>query len=380
MHARTRRGLVQSTGFVLAAVAAALWGVGGGWWVGLHLFTVGGLLGAIVTVAPMLAVTWSAAVPPARWLAESSRLAVGVGAIAMALGRAIDEPWLAALGGLSATVAVVGLGTQLLAVRRSAATPRFAPAIEAYLLAVAAGVAGSVLGALLAAGAVGERWAALRSAHLTLNVFGLVGIVIAGTLPFFAATQLRTVMSSRAAPRRLRATNAVLGVGTAIAAIGGALGNDAARSTGLLVYAVALSAVASMLPLPTGSRRAWAGPRVLQLAAGLLVWVLAALALAFVDPSGGGDRVILRTLLIGGVAPILLASLAYLGPVVRGGGHRRLAAGFRVTASWVSVVAGSVATVASAADRITVLAAAVAVWALDLAIRGGRLVRRGATA
>jgi hypothetical protein len=210
-------------------------------------------------------------------------------------------------------------------------------------------------------------------------VFGLVGIVIAGTLPFFAATQLRSVMSARATPRRMRAATVLLGLGTATAAIGGGVGQTAMRTAGLLVYVLALVLVASMLPVPNRARRAWAGPRALQLVAGLLVWILATLALATSDPSGGDDRVILRTLLIGGLAPILVASLAYLGPVVRGGGHRRLAEGFRVTASWVSLVAGVVATVASATDRTTVLAAAVSVWALDLAIRIGRLARPAST-
>lgn len=54
--------------------------------------------------------------------------------------------------------------------------------------------------------------------------------------------------------------------------------------------------------------------------------------------------------MIGGYAQILVASLAYLGPVLRGGGHRRLTEGFAITGSWPSLAAGNIAAVGALLD------------------------------
>jgi hypothetical protein len=77
---------------------------------------------------------------------------------------------------------------------------------------------------------------------------------------------------------------------------------------------------------------------------------------------------------VGGFAQILVASLAYLGPVLRGGGHERLTAGFAITRSWVSLAAGNTAAVAALVGHDPTLAAALAVWLTDLAVRAGRLL------
>jgi hypothetical protein len=86
------------------------------------------------------------------------------------------------------------------------------------------------------------------------------------------------------------------------------------------------------------------------------------------------DRAILQALVIGGFAQILVASLAYLGPVLRGGGHRRLTAGFATTRSWVSLAAGNTAALAALVGHGPTLAAALAIWLTDVAIRAGRLL------
>ena len=44
-------------------------------------------------------------------------------------------------------------------------------------------------------------------------------------------------------------------------------------------------------------------------------------------------------LVLGGYVQILVASLAYLAPVLRGGGHVRLSAGFATTRSWLALTA-----------------------------------------
>jgi hypothetical protein len=142
---------------------------------------------------------------------------------------------------------------------------------------------------------------------------------------------------------------------------------------GLSAYAAGLLAVAAMLPIYARSRLRWAGPRLVQLATGVGWWVAMTVALAVVTIRETDDRAILRTLVVGGFAQILVASLAYLGPVLRGGGHRRLTAGFAITHSWVSLVAGNLAALAALAGRTTVLGIALAIWLADVALRAGLL-------
>jgi hypothetical protein len=81
--------------------------------------------------------------------------------------------------------------------------------------------------------------------------------------------------------------------------------------------------------------------------------------------------------MIGGFAQILIASLAYLGPVLRGGGHQRLTAGFALTRSWVSLGAANAAAFAALAGHRPTLAVALAVWLVDLSVRGALLTTRG---
>ena len=81
----------------------------------------------------------------------------------------------------------------------------------------------------------------------------------------------------------------------------------------------------------------------------------------------------LWVLAIGGVAQILVASLSYSGPVLRGGGHVRLAAGFRLTRSWLSVLLGNTAAVAILVGATGVAAVASLIWVADVLQRGLRL-------
>jgi hypothetical protein len=68
-------------------------------------------------------------------------------------------------------------------------------------------------------------------------------------------------------------------------------------------------------------------------------------------------------LVIGAYVRLIVATLSYLGPVPKGGGHERLARSCRRTRSWVGPVAGNLAAVAACAGLApTVHAAAVAVW------------------
>jgi hypothetical protein len=374
VHAQTRHGLVVAAVFVAAAVVAGINRVDAGWWMPLHLFVVGGLLSAISAATQMLAVTWSAAPAPRPLVAATQRWTLAAGAIALVVGREIDQRPVFVAGGTAVVAAMLGLAAMLLRVRRQAITRRFAPAIEAYVAAAVAGAAGMSIGVLLGIGRAGGRAAELRDVHLVLNVFGLIGLVITGTLPFFAATQVRSKMSPHATPTALRATFGGLAAATAIAASGHLMERPGVVAGGLIAYVLGLLGVAVMLPISARSRLRWAGPRVGQLAAGITWWAAMTVALAVTTIQGTGDRAVLQALVIGGFAQILVASLAYLGPVLRGGGHRRLTAGFAITRSWISLAAGNVAAVAALVGHGPTLAAALALWLTDIAIRAGRLL------
>jgi hypothetical protein len=129
-----------------------------------------------------------------------------------------------------------------------------------------------------------------------------------------------------------------------------------------------------MLPIYARKRVSWAGPRVVQLVAGIAWWMVMTGALAVTSRRETDDRAVLQALVIGGFAQILVASLAYLGPVLRGGGHRRLSAGFAITRSWTSLAAGNAAALAALTGSGRALAFALAVWLVDISIRAGRLV------
>lgn len=374
VHGQTKRGLLIAAAFVAAAGVVGVSGVGASWWLPLHLFAAGGLLSAISATTQMLAVTWSAAPAPRPAVAATQRWLLAAGAIALIIGREQHSTWLFVAGGTAVVAAMLGLAAILLRIRQQAVTPRFAPAIEAYVFAVLAGAIGMSIGILLGTGRAGARAIELRDVHLVLNVFGLVGLVIAGTLPYFAATQVRSKMSPRATPTAMRLVFAALAGATAMAASGHFADRPGVVAGGLFVYVVGLAGVLAILPIYVPSRLRWAGPRVVQLLAGIGWWAAMTVALAIAAIRATGDRAILQALVIGGLAQILVASLAYLGPVLRGGGHHRLTAGFAITRSWVSLATANVAAVAALAGHRPTLATAITLWLADVAIRAGRLL------
>lgn len=374
VHHQTRRGLLVTTGFVAAAVVAAVARGNRGWWLPVHLFAVGGLLSAISTTTQMLAVTWSAAPAPRPVMSATQRWLLAAGAVAATAGRELSNDLLFAIGSALVVISLLGLAALLWQVRSQAVTPRFHPALEAYLAAALLGAAGTSLGYVVGGGHAGRRFVELRGAHLLLNLFGLVGLVVAATLPYFVATQLRTKMSSRATPAVVRSLAGGLVI-AALAAVGGrAIDSPWLAAAGLLAYGLGIVGVVALLPVFGRGRLRWAGPRAIQLLLGVAWWIGMTFALAAAALRDTDDRPILLALVIGGFAQILVASLAYLGPVVRGGGHEQLTSGFRLTRSWVSLAAGNLAPVAALLEWWRALAAVLVVWLVDLLMRAVALV------
>jgi hypothetical protein len=370
---QARVTLTAALVFALAAPASALLPHRSGRWLPLHLFLGGAVLLAISGAAQFFAVTWAAGPAPSDRLAAVQRGLLAAGAVGVAVAR--DRGWTTGVAAFGAAVLVslALLGWSLAGTVRRAVQRRFDVTLAWYLTALTLGVVGVSLGIGLACGVVsGASATRVRSAHVLFNLLGLVGLVVGGTLPFFVATQAKMRMSVHRARQRVALVAMAGGTAGAGAAI--LAGAPRLAGVGLCLYLVGLARLAGALPRPGRRQLAWAGPRLVQLGAGLAWWagaVAVAAALALAGRPAMPGRVVLG-LVIGGYAQILAASLAYLGPVLAAGGHERLAAGFAAAGSRLGLVAGNVAAVAAVSGKGRVAGAAVAIWCADTVARERR--------
>ena len=373
-HGQAWPTLCLAAGFVAAAAVVAVVDGGSRQWMALHLLLVGGVLGAISATTQMFAITWSAAPPPPSTVVALQRWLLALGALALVAGREFEVTALAAGGGSAVIVALLLLAHLLAHIRSRVAIGRHLATIDGYLLAVAVGIAGLGLGLWMAVGSPAEP-ARVLDAHTTLNLFGLVGLVVAATLPSFIATQARTKMNRRYRPARARLVLGVMAAGVVFAAAGMATGHSSLATAGLVVLLGSMAATGALLPRLGRRQWSWAGPRLVQVFAALGWWVVATVwtLVAVNDPAVGTQRVWL-VLAVGGIAQLVIGSLAYLGPIMRGREHRGQLRAFAICRSWPSLAAGNLAALAVALGWWTVAAVAVAVWLVDFAVRAVLLV------
>jgi nitrite reductase (NO-forming) len=358
--------------FVVAAAIAALSGAGR--WLPLHLALTGGLVLAISGVTVMLTVSWSAAPAPSDRVVLFQRVCVALGALGLAAGRQLDlGRAVLAVAGAAYLVGLVVLAVVLVVTVRRGVERRFDVAVVAYVAALVAGTASGAAGLAMA---ILPSEPHLRTAHVILNLLGLVGLVVFGTLPYFAATVGRARMATRATSRRLLGAT-LWQVGALVAAAVAALVEaPAVVAAGLVAYAVGVAGVVSLLPHPTRRQLRWAGPRLVALWFGVVWWALA-VAVTAADAVDGASELFagrwLLVLVVGGYLQIFWGSLAYLLPVLRGGGHEHLSRGFAATRSWIGLGAANLAALALGFDASDLAAVALTVWLVDTAVRVGRL-------
>jgi MFS family permease len=193
---QARPTLAAALAFAVAAVGATVVPHRSGVWLPLHLFLAGSLLLAISGAAQFFAVTWSAGPSPSDRLAGTQRLLLAAGAAGVAVARERSSGVGVLLGGAAVLVALAVLAWALVGTVRPAVQRRFDAALGWYLSALGLGAVGISLGIALGTGAVsGPLAGRLRQAHALCNLIGLVGLVVAGTLPFFLATQAKMRMS-----------------------------------------------------------------------------------------------------------------------------------------------------------------------------------------
>jgi nitrite reductase (NO-forming) len=373
VQGQARSALRLAAAFGAAAAVAIVAPHRTGAWLPLHLFLVGSVLLAVSGAARLFAVTWSAGEPAGTRLVTAQRWLIAAGAAGLAVGREGSLP----VGALAAAGLCVTAGLVLLAVLlsmevRRGRVRRFRPALHFYLAALGFGVVGTGLGAALVTGSEG-----LRDAHVTVNLLGLVGLVIAGTLPFFIATQARMKRAPRATPGRLHTALGVLAVAVVAAGAAEVAHRPAVAGVALTGYVAGLVYLVTLLPVPGSRQWRWAGPRLLQLGLGVAWWAAVVAVAAGRSLAGWAafPEPLVVTLVIGGFLQILVASLAYLAPVLRGGGHQQLSAGLRATRSWVALVAGNLAALAWIGGQHRLADAGLVVVAVDVAARAARLAR-----
>ncbi len=378
VQAQARRSMWVASGFVVASAAAVVAPHDTGSWLPLHLFLVGGLVSAISGAAQLFAVTWAAGPAPSDASSLLQRSLVASGAVLLAAGRELEAPrGVTAAGGVLVVAGLALLAALLVREVRGGVQRRFDSALRWYLAALTAGAAGAGLGMVRLLGAGDGLADRLRSAHLALNLLGLIGLSIAGTLPFFTATEARVKMSPRAGTRRQGALLCALAGAVALAAAGLLTGNGAITATGLMAYALGLVGMLTVLPPIRRKQLQWAGPRLAQLGAGIGWWGAAVCGAALRASRGDPpfSSTVVAVLVIGGFAQVLAAAVAYLGPVLRAGGHERLSEGFALTRSPAGLVAANVAAGAATFGARDVAAVAVAFWLADAVVRGVLLAR-----
>lgn len=373
-HRQAWPTLGLAAAFMATAAVVAVAGGADRQWMALHLLLVGGVLSAISATTQMFAITWSAAPPPPGLLVALQRWVLALGAIALVSGRETDLTGLAGAGGSAVILALLLLAHLLAHIRSRVVVGRHLATIDGYLLAVVVGVAGLTLGLWMAVGSPSDP-ARILDAHTTLNLFGLVGLVVAATVPSFIATQARTKMNRRYRPVRARVVLGAMAGGVVLAAAGMATGRTGLAAFGLVVLLGSMVATGALLPRLGRRQWSWAGPRLAQVVAALAWWVVAVVwaLVAVNDPARGTQRVWL-VLAVGGIAQLVIGSLAYLGPIMRGREHRGQLRAFAICRSWLSLVAGNLAAVAVAAGWWTFAAVALAVWLVDFVVRAVLLV------
>jgi nitrite reductase (NO-forming) len=338
----TFAGLAVAILFLIAALVSLLLpaDVRLGSWLPLHLALAGAAGTAIAAMLPFFVAALAVASPAPAALHGGAIALVAAGAALAAFGRALAggavDPVAAAGAALYvAGIAAVGVSAAL-PLRRAAAPHR--PATElAYAVALVNVAVGASLAGLYVAGwpAVVSDWLGLRVAHAWLNVFGFVGLVVAGTLIHFAPT----VFGSRI--RRRRAgwlAVAALAAGPPLVALGHAFTDSSLVRVGTLAALVGAAALVVHGAQAYRDRAGWTSDApwhrftswsLLAAPAWLVLALLIAAARTLpggADPAAWRLDEVLAPLVAGFAVQVLLGALAHLVPAIGPGGPEHHAA------------------------------------------------------
>ena len=373
-HGIARAAFRAAGVFAVVAVVWTIWVLvqGGSWWGPLHAFLAGTVLLAIAGATQLFTITWAAAPAPPAALADGQRWTLVAGVALVLIGMGLSVGWAVFVG---AGVVVIGIGLLAFSLWRAVRTSllrRFDLSARFYLLALAAGAMGVVLGGVLGSGSGGASFPDLRLVHSHLNLVGLVGLTIIGTLPTILPTfaHHKAVSGMEAKVAWWLAILAVVAIGSGLFAGRPVVG------AGTVTTAVSLALILGGVLIRMGRRGLQGGLPYLQVAIGstwLGVW-------AVVDGGGllAGSVPVdfslwTAAVVTAGVGQVLLGSLAYLLPVLAGP-PPRLGRNLTTTHAypWLPLVLANLGGIALVLEVPVVGVVALAAWVLDFA---GRLVR-----
>lgn len=255
---------------------------------------------------------------------------------------------------------------------------RFKIIISYYLVSAGFLLLGTIVGGIVATAMLDpnryglDDWRVpLTQAHLVLNVFGWVGLTIAGTLVTLGPTMLRTRMAPNSvgdAVTALPVAVVALLAGSALAIVGQTIlvGVSLLIYLAALVWGVGLPLVAEARAKSPRSYPTW------SVTAGLLWMVVGsawyALALIFEGPNVSTSGLV-ATVGVGGFLAVFVGALSYLMPVVVGGGPKALKEGIKVLDRW-AIPRLAVRNTLVFAAVFAPSAVAVVIWAVVVATYG----------
>ncbi|EWT02073.1 multicopper oxidase [Intrasporangium oryzae NRRL B-24470] len=259
--------------------------------------------------------------------ARSSRLVLLNAGVLCVLVGVLAEWWpLTLVGATSVAAAAAWHGAALFRQLRAALPARFAVTVRYYVCAALMLPLGATFGTILAR--IEEDSAPnLVVAHVTVNVFGWLGLTVLGTLLTFWPTMLRTRIPGGAERAAARALPVVVG-GLVITVTAALVGWLTVAALGLVVYLAGLA----MLAVPFVAAARQRPPRSFATRSVLsgLVWLVAVIVLLTIalltSPTWEKAEDLLSAaspaLAVGFGAQLLVGALSYLMPVaLRGGPH-----------------------------------------------------------
>jgi hypothetical protein len=296
-------------------------------WLLVHLLLLGAATNAILVWSTHFTAAVLRAPAPASRRPEAIRLVLlNAGVLGVLVAGTTGPPWLAVPAAALVFAAVAAHLTALaLRLRRALPAP-LRVTVHYYLAAAVALLVGVPAGAWMM---VVEDTAVLHLFHAHVNVLGWISLTVLGTVLTLWPTVLRTRMADGAV--RAARTALPLAVG-GLVLLGAALlaWLPLLAAAGLALFAaavvvIAVPAVTAARSRPPSSFAAWS-------IAAAIGWLLVALAVSAARLLTAGDAAqaaaafgaVLVPLLAGFVAQVLIGALAYLLPVVLGGGPARV--------------------------------------------------------
>ena len=366
-HSIARSAFLAAGGFGIVSLGWAGWTLwqGGSWWGPLHAFLAGVILLAISGAAQMFTITWAAAPAPPGVVSDIQRWAMTVGVGLVLIGVPATAVWTVLIGAGLVVAGLALLAYSLWSAVQRSLLRRFDLSARFYLLALLAGIVGVVLGAVMGVDGAGASYVRVRLVHSHLNLVGLVGLTIVGTLPTILPTFAHhKAVSGKEA--RLAWWLAVLAVVSTTSGLGL---SAAAVGVGSILAAVALSLILIGVLARLGRRGLSGGLPYLQVTCGALwlgTWALidGVRLLAGDLPSYFSSWT--AAVVIAGIGQVLLGSLAYLLPVLAGS-HPLLGRNIAKTHAlpWVPFGLANLAGIGFLLGEGVVSAILVGLWAAD---------------